>query len=94
MLWASLYVLGLRDADLVGAGVTKSGTSLSVCESQHVSAVLWGSPWMCEWRLTELHRTNHAIGVDQLISAAEALRVKVKREDVLARRRKALAEIR
>jgi hypothetical protein len=43
--------------------------------------------------LIVLCRTNHAIGVDQLISAAEALRVKVKREDVLARRRKALEEI-
>ena len=44
--------------------------------------------------LMVVYRTNHAIGVDQLISAAEALRVKVRREDVLARRRKALEEIR
>ena len=38
--------------------------------------------------------TSHAISVDQLIAASEALRVKVKREDVLARRRQALKEIR
>jgi hypothetical protein len=43
--------------------------------------------------LTVSRRTNHAIGVDQLISAAEALRVKVRRDEVLARRRKALKEI-
>jgi hypothetical protein len=43
--------------------------------------------------LTASRRTNHAISIDQLISAAEALRTKVRRDEVLARRSNALKEI-
>ena len=38
--------------------------------------------------------TNHAISIDGLVSAAEALRSKVKRVDVLERRKRAVAELR
>ena len=74
------------------SGTGKSGTSLSVREPQHVSEVTHLT-LRCEFLLTTSRRTNHAIGVDQLISAAEALRVKVRRDEVLARRTNALKEI-
>jgi hypothetical protein len=37
--------------------------------------------------------TNHAISIDALIQASEALRVKVKRNEVLERRKAAIKEL-
>ncbi len=37
--------------------------------------------------------TNHAISIDALIQASEALRVKVKRNEVLGRRKAAIKEL-